>query len=65
MGILASACCCFKRNDQWSQDPLFQLKKIDKINSLFSKPLADFPIDVKTASEEDPDSDQNPIEIPE
>ena len=64
MGIFTSICCCTKKDDQWSQDPLFHLNKIDKITSPFSKPLADFPIDVKTNSE-DGDSDQNVIEIPE
>lgn len=59
MGIVSSICCCSKK------DPLFQLKKINKITSLFSKPLADFPIVVKTASEGDADFDQNAIEIPD
>ncbi|KAK8888976.1 hypothetical protein M9Y10_033717 [Tritrichomonas musculus] len=65
MGIFSSICCCSKKDDQWTQDPLFHLKKIDKITSPFSKPLADFPIDVKTNSDDDADSDRNVIEIPE
>ena len=65
MGIFSSICCCSKKDDQWGQDPLLQLKKIDKITSLFSKPLADFPIDVKTTSEGGGESDRNVIEIPE
>lgn len=65
MGILSSICCCSKKDDQWGQDPLKQLKKIDTASLLFSKPLADFPIDVKSNSEGDGDSDRNVIEIPE
>ena len=64
MGFCLS-CCCFKPNQQFGQDSNSHLRKFetDKATILFSKPLADFPIVVKTDTDEDETTSIDQIEI--